>query len=406
MDGKRRRIKSIGMEDDVDEKTVLDFHTAFKGSLFEKCHVSPLQLAVLDTCPFTDIALAFFRFLSTPWRIRYMRFDPKGFANLFGLWYCRFRCGPQAVGLQEEARPIEPQVTVLAQLPEEEAGTIAQDLVHNFVAEFLGDRAPGHRYHGNPHRCYNSDSVCATFPGSNECKKELLQQLVDRDGSPLPGQVYCFANLLLRYSVSLKAFAWKLGFRRYGRNALRENDEALAHRMFERAQGPQRLIHLIRDPVRIYIVDYDLISLDGQHLPLRIWLWERITPPFESKQWFAGIHERDTGKLLAQTCGYTHYTDVTILSELGKHMEEKYKPHGDIPTSLRRCWSFGGGMKWVFRQGGLFLDEALDREAQEGGGGGGEGGEEEEEEEEKEEEEEEEVEEEDEGGGGGGGGGG
>ncbi|GBG83617.1 hypothetical protein CBR_g37421 [Chara braunii] len=319
-------LSNGGSEDD-DDTIVVDFRTAFQGSVFEKFHVSPVQMARLDTsCCCSDVNL-FYDFIIPSGSARRMMESVDAFAQKFAE-----HCNKVPGGSSSDT-------------------AVLGNLVRKFAMEFLRGSIRGTRMSESEFTDYivgrdDGDYVAL-------CEFELFD-LIRVDDSPdhygyEVVKAY-FCTLFLRYclSNSYPQLENEECFARWGRDVKCERDETLAGKIYDYFEKENRLINyymdfepfnsvVLEEGVKGFLVDFDLVGRDGhQSYPLRMLM-------FDDERWFAHIRERDTGALIAKVRAKfedeqldlreEHVEEVTVVAQ--QLIDRGYQPHGDVPTTVR-----------------------------------------------------------------------
>ncbi|GBG83612.1 hypothetical protein CBR_g37416 [Chara braunii] len=333
-----------GADGPNDDTVVLDFRTAFEGSLFEKWHVLPLQMACLDTSASVGDAVLLHDFVSEPGRIRLMRENIDAFANGFAK-HCKTN---QRLDYQ-----------------------VLSNLARKFAAEFLQiDCSDDPRDH-NDCECGHIINGSAEDDGSSDGAENLhdlvLDDLISVDDLPAEGHLHvdvkkAFATSFLRYCFSVSSPQLKLCFSRWGKNVNGESDQILARRLFDYCEkecrdslGKSCFHNMVLEEGSLgFLVDFDLAGSDGRTYPLRMLMLDGYwTSELSGVGSFAHVRERDTGVVIAKANG-GNADDSTIIRVVAEELVQKrYKPHGNIPTLVMRWW---GTLPIYFGNIDLFTD--------------------------------------------------
>ncbi|GBG81140.1 hypothetical protein CBR_g31816 [Chara braunii] len=301
----RRRMEKAGGGggDADDERMILDFRFGFEGSVFERLHVSPVQLAELILLCHEEDADLFHEFISEPGRISLMKESVDDFGANFKD-YCRTK------GLAEK------DAVLLA------------DMATNFAAELL---------HGkNNDDDNNDDSDSSDWSDEEE----------DTPGT----EVEEISMLFLRHWVSNLSPQFGPYLGRWGRNVNRESDQTISRKIYTTCEKKIRSEH--KKPLGAIpgflsgsLVDFDLVDADGRKYPLR--MLKFIGMCENPNIWYAHIRERETGALIAKVHNNSLWEEhVRVVAE--ELIERQYKPHGDIPTMLRG-WFTPGSPEYMRR---------------------------------------------------------
>ncbi|GBG68058.1 hypothetical protein CBR_g1179 [Chara braunii] len=298
---------------------LLDFRSAFHGSVFEKYHVLPLQLATLDagavvwTPPYIKIS----QFLMHPGNVDLLKRDREAFVNEFVKFCDAEDDTTRELPLIGKLEPI------IADCHD------AADVASKFMTEF-GLFRKGEE---------SEDAVRDRFRKLGTCQDSYTDLEV--------GQYLglCIKEFALSRSMRVLARA----FRRAGVDVTHECDETLARKLYDVGKtGAPDFDYLpigdfnIFDTI-VHLIDFDLVGRDGEHFSLRIIL---TTYPSNRDDWSAEVRDRQKGTLIAicegemsdnvlDECYNADGGPRTLVNILdGNVVQERYKPHGDVPTRL------------------------------------------------------------------------
>ncbi|GBG75609.1 hypothetical protein CBR_g20240 [Chara braunii] len=283
--------------DGMENITVLDFRTAFQGSVFEKYHIVPLQVASLDT---TYLSRMCFDFL------------------------------------------------VLKMKPYDDGA------VHQDHAECLADRLK--HWGAGELDCHTFVKHALEF--FKEYTDNLFHDFCEQTGMPWvedpndvpfqledelqPSDFYEGLHHFLIQNHTSEML--EICFARCGMDLRRESDNDIVRRLYGYGRrmrgatyGDSKLSWCLF--MILHQIDFDLVGLDGQHFPLRMLL-------LEEEPWCADVMDRETGALIADAINlaeggafrWSHRTEVR--SKSMEAVEQRYKPHGDIltlPNRVCRC---------------------------------------------------------------------
>ncbi|GBG68055.1 hypothetical protein CBR_g1176 [Chara braunii] len=299
---------------------LLDFRTAFHGSVFEKYHVLPLQLATLDagsvvwTPPFIKIC----HFLLLPGNGDLLKRNREAFVNEF-VQFCDAE--------DDTIRQLRPLIGKLEPIIADCHD--AADVASKFMTEF---------------------GLFRKGEESEDAVRDRFRKMGTYRGSYTDLHVgqylaLCIQQFALSHSMRVLVRA----FRRAGVDVTRECDETLARKLYDVGKaGAPDFDYLPIDNFNIFdtivhLIDFDLVGIDGEHFPLRMIL---TTYPSNHDGWSAEVRDRQKGTLIAICAGemsddvldewYNEDTGARTLVKIldGNVVEERYKPHGDVPTRL------------------------------------------------------------------------
>ncbi|GBG84398.1 hypothetical protein CBR_g38680 [Chara braunii] len=147
--------------------------------------------------------------------------------------------------------------------------------------------------------------------------------------------------LLFRCTSQLKNY-----FIRWGMDVLQESDDRnIARRLYD--YGRWAWNHS-GDPYclgsDLHQIDFDLIGSDGQLVPLRMLMWEGDM--MRDISFCAEVKDRETGVLVAEATnklvgGGSSRKRAIVCVKSEQCMEQRYKPHGNIPMQLKQLSLWG-----------------------------------------------------------------
>ncbi|GBG73138.1 hypothetical protein CBR_g12855 [Chara braunii] len=280
------------LEQEHGSMMLLDFRNAFRGSILEKYHVVPLQLASLDTTTQRIDLHRFVTFLLWPGNASLLKSDQDAF-------------------------------------------------IHRFVSAFpgLGDVS-----------CYCAAAEMARElqVGVDESVEGIASMREDATGQRDRLPALAVQMIQLALSRPENAMSARM-FQRSGRDVTHETDANLVQKMCDFCKLKYRKLcrHLEVDypgwwyHCLTHLIDFDLVGIDGKHFPLRMVVWDPYLFSFEHG-WFAEVRDRETGVLIAKADGDNRrYNGETLLKVVPKTgVGERYKPHGNVPTAQKTSGIF------------------------------------------------------------------
>ncbi|GBG75606.1 hypothetical protein CBR_g20237 [Chara braunii] len=291
----------VGMED----IKVLDFRTAFQGSVFEKYHILPLQVASFDTCRLSK-------------------------------WCEHF---------------------IDLQMKPDDDGDVDDDDAH---AEYFANRLKQQGLVGG-----GDSADCHTFVKNalmffEQYTDELYWDFCCQTGEPAedPEEYHNILESELEpsdFCEELQHFLFEHltsdllenCFGCFGTNLKHESDTDIAQRLYDygRWMRAERNCAELRSLfMTLHQIDFDLIGMDGQHFPLRMLLLEEKPNDENGPSWCAEVSDRENGALIADSINKEEGWKIrwrfrTKVRSTLTGVVERYKPHGDIPTMLiDLCW--------------------------------------------------------------------
>ncbi|GBG68053.1 hypothetical protein CBR_g1174 [Chara braunii] len=308
----------VGLEDEEEHGhiAILNFRRAFHGSVFEKYHVLPLQLAGLDVSGAVTKHPVFEKigqFLLRAGNVNLLMRDRETFSSEF-VNFCN--ATEEDTALVSDCRDaVDVASDYIIAFGKFEEG---EDAFRDRLAQTTG-------YQLGCYRCFGAQTGYQL--GCYHC-------FDTSDVARLVG--LCMVKFALSNSMRLL----RRLFRRSGMDVTHECDETLARKLFQvcRTSAPHN--DYSASMTHAQLIDFDLVGVDGRHFPLRMILTGRS---FQLDAWYAEVSDRQTGSLIARAVGENaHRTpddrdDQTRLEIVDANViEERYKPHGDVPTMLPR----------------------------------------------------------------------
>ncbi|GBG68062.1 hypothetical protein CBR_g1183 [Chara braunii] len=295
---------------------LLDFRTAFDGSVFEKYHVLPLQLATLDAGevvkrpPFIKIG----QFLLQPGNLDLL----KGHREVFMNEFVKF-CNSQGTAVNmSDCRD-------------------AVDVAADYMSVF---------------------GLLEEGEGSGDTSKDLRRRMMGCDADPysaLQGGIV-LAVCMVEFALSDSMRLLGRTFSRSGIDVTHECDETLARKLFDFCRAGALYKDFMAINTLVQLIDFDLVGIDGQCFSLRMMLTIR---PYLCDGWSVDVRDRQMGTLIATGAGEELFDAIfdglpdhdeicnevfreidggrtVLIIRNGNVVKERYKPHGDVPTVLTR----------------------------------------------------------------------
>ncbi|GBG93068.1 hypothetical protein CBR_g58651 [Chara braunii] len=279
---------------------LLDFRTAFHGSVFEKYHVVPVQVATLEAFYYVDVGNTadFFgdlsEFLIDPGSADLLKRDRDAFIEQFG------EC------INEDLR---------------NAGTMSLPCaIVDLSKDFLEESSEFFEEISKKAEAGGCDDWVESF-------WELEVRLVE---------------LALSHSNDYRA---KI-FHRSGMDVVQESDAALATDMFDFCRNWQQLttrkvFHKIWRVMMVHFIDFDMVGENGERFPLRMRMLDLIEEEaFDEWGWFAEVRDRETNILIARADGSSQCQETRLDIVAANTVNQRYKPHGDVCTLTRTSGRF------------------------------------------------------------------
>ncbi|GBG84387.1 hypothetical protein CBR_g38360 [Chara braunii] len=261
-------------------EVLVDFRTDFHGSVFEKYHVVPIQVATLEA--FCDLHLKipvysdFSEVLLQPGNADLLRRDPDSFLDKYGEDF--------------------------------ELGWSTADII-DIVEDFLVKSS----------EMFEEISKKADVNWEESCE-DLNIRLIEHALSRCDSE-----TLDIFFHIA------------------QETDFALAKELFNFVKDTYPVQERYRSRKisnkAVQIIDFDLIGADSKRFRLRMHMHEEVgrNENDNTYGWDAEVRDRETGILIATADG----SDGTRLNVVAENIvKQRYKPHGDVPTLTRKSGYF------------------------------------------------------------------
>ncbi|GBG84391.1 hypothetical protein CBR_g38364 [Chara braunii] len=288
---------------------LLDFRTAFRGSVFERYHVLPIQVATLEAFSDVDDGNFFWElceFLQYGENADLLKRDDDAFVNKFSK---EIRADLHSPDTSMQRAFVDMTKAFANESPE-----LFEELLEKANAEYFSDFD-------------YDDPICTEL----EIKLRELALLHSND-----------------YLAKI--------FHRSGMEVGHESDMDLAIKMFDLCTNAQPLDALERRMrilvTEVHLIDFDAVGVGGKHFPLRMLMLNLTDDGYEDHGWFAEVRDRETDILVArayesalmeETLGLMEQTRLDIVA--ADVVEQRYEPHGDVPT-LQRTSGYFNDRSW------------------------------------------------------------
>ncbi|GBG91637.1 hypothetical protein CBR_g52671 [Chara braunii] len=147
---------------------------------------------------------------------------------------------------------------------------------------------------------------------------------------------------LIEFALSHSNWFLAKMFQRSGADITNESDSALALKMFDFLRNETIFSQSIDELCALtHLIDFDLLGADDQRFPLRMLMWDDYRHWNKEVGWFAEIRDRETDLPIAKADGWGPPFDGTKLEILAEEaVEQRYKPHSNVPTVQRASGCF------------------------------------------------------------------
>ncbi|GBG68049.1 hypothetical protein CBR_g1170 [Chara braunii] len=168
----------------------------------------------------------------------------------------------------------------------------------------------------------------ATMSASSVIGESPVKLQMCHRGEDLP---LALGFALIEFAISHCPRLFVRMFSRSGMDVTHECDETVAQKLFELCKAVADINCFHSFLALAQLIDFDLVGIDDKHLPLRM-----LLTSLPGDGWFAEVRDRESGSLFA-TATRGNKKGQTLLEIVGLSIvEERYKPHGDVPTMLGR----------------------------------------------------------------------
>ncbi|GBG92747.1 hypothetical protein CBR_g56908 [Chara braunii] len=286
-DGQASKVRPMdGLEEgQSDRQVLLDFRTAFHGSVFEQYHMLPIQVTTLDAVKS---------------------------ATSDGFWYLSeflLQAG-NADLLKRDRDAFVPQFDTFVETDLDSDDMLMYHAYIDMAKAFLNELP---------------DVFEEVFSSVEPNKKSANSYMVHAE------LAVRLAGFVLAHSRDYLA---KM-FHRSGMDVVQESDLSLASNMFHFCRNMQKEpwddTYFSRAIV-VHFIDFDLVGSDGKHFPLRMRMLNMIWEEELGTGWFADVQDHETDILIATASDVSsdNLTELQIMA--ADIVKQRYKPHGDITT--------------------------------------------------------------------------